>query len=146
MDYVVEEPKDVAEDDAAAAELAEPVSFDPKTPMISLRAIAGIRMVDTMQLYVTFGNEQFVVLLDSGSTHNFICGDNAHCVGLQFMPYSGVGVIVANGDRAECRGIARDVSICIADESFHIDCSSIPINTYDMVLGVMFLHTLGPIL
>jgi hypothetical protein len=29
---------------------------------------------------------------------------------------------------------------------FSIDCYSIPIDTYDMVLGVTFLRTLGPIL
>lgn len=45
-----------------------------------------------------------------------------------------------------CRGLARDVGIRIADEVFTIDCYSIPIDTYDMVLGIMFLRTLGPIL
>ena len=82
MDYVVEEPKDDAEDDVAAAKLAEPATFDPKTPMISLHAITGIRMEDTMQLYVTIGNEQFVALLDSGSTHNFMRGDVTRRVSL----------------------------------------------------------------
>ena len=45
-----------------------------------------------------------------------------------------------------CRGLARDVSIRIAYEIFNIDYYSIPIDTYDMVLGVTFLRTLGPIL
>jgi hypothetical protein len=114
--------------------------------MISLHAITGIRTDDTMQLYVTIGIEQLMALLDSESTHNFVRGDVARRVGLQSMPCLGAGVIVVNGDRVDCRGIARDVGICIADEIFHIDCYSIPIDTYDMVLGVMFLRTLGPIL
>jgi hypothetical protein len=37
-----------------------------------------------MQLYISIGNEQFVALLDSGSMHNFIRGDVAHRVSLQF--------------------------------------------------------------
>ena len=50
--------------------------------MISLNALTGIRTEDTMQLYIQIGNEQFVVLLDSGSTHNFVRGDVARHVGL----------------------------------------------------------------
>ena len=45
-----------------------------------------------------------------------------------------------------CRGLAKDVTIRIADEHFSIDSYSIPIGGYDMVLGVTFLRTLGPIL
>jgi hypothetical protein len=58
----------------------------------------------------------------------------------------GASIIIANGDRVACRSLARDVGICITDEIFSIDCYSIPLDTYDMVLGVMFLRTLGPIL
>ena len=44
------------------------------------------------------------------------------------------------------RGLAKDVAIRIADEQFSIDCYSIPIDGYDMVLGITFLRTMGPIL
>ena len=114
--------------------------------MISLVAITGIRVEDTMRLYVTVSNKQFIALFNSGSTHNFVHGDVAQRIGLQFTPCPGAGVIVANGDRVACRGLARDVSILITDEVFSIDCYSIPLDTYDMVLDVMFLRTLGPIL
>lgn len=80
-DYVVKEPED---DEPPAATDTEAAAFDPEQPMISLHAIAEIRTEDTMQLYVTIGNEQFVALLDSGSTHNFVSGNITRCVGLQF--------------------------------------------------------------
>jgi hypothetical protein len=99
-----------------------------------------------MQVYVTIGNDQFVALLDSGSTHNFVSGEVARRVGLQFTPCPGAGVIVANGDRVTCRGLARDVRVRIADEVFAVDCYSIPLDRWDMVLGITFLRTLGPIL
>lgn len=144
-DYIIEEPEEDANEEAAA-EPSEPTAFDPEQPMISLHAIAGIRTEDTMQLHITIGNDQFVALLDSGSAHNFVRGDVARRVGLQFAPCPGARVIVANGDHIACRGVARDVGIRIADEIFSIDCYSIPIDTYDMVLSVTFLRTLGPIL
>ena len=33
------------------------MASDPETPMISLAAIMGIRTEDTMQLYITMGND-----------------------------------------------------------------------------------------
>lgn len=66
-----------------------------------------------MQIYVTLDNEQFVALIDSGYTNNFVCGD---------------------------------VGICIADKFFTVDCYSIALDKWDMILGITFLRTLGPIL
>ena len=80
-DYIVEEPADTDEEPAAPAAASQP-PFDPDAPMISLNAITGIQIEDTMQLYIQIGNEQFVALLDSGSTHNFVRGDVARRVGL----------------------------------------------------------------
>lgn len=87
-DYIVEE----LEEPAAEGNTEAP-PFDPDAPTISLAAIAGIRTEDTMQVYVTLGNEQFVALLDSGSTHNFVSGDVARRVGLQFVPCPGASVL-----------------------------------------------------
>jgi hypothetical protein len=140
-DYIVEEPDDF-EDVAPTT----PGAAGQDPPVISLAAIAGIRTEDTMQVYVQIGNEQFIALLDSGSTHNFVREDVARRVGLQFTPCPGAGVMIANGDRVACRGLARDVGIRIADEVFSVDCYSIPLDKWDMVLGVTFLRTLGPIL
>ena len=53
---------------------------------------------------------------------------------------------MANGDRVSCRGLAKDVAIRIGEEYFTMDCYTIPLACYDMVLGVSFLRTLGPIL
>jgi hypothetical protein len=89
-----------------------------------------------MQVRVTLGTQEFTTLLDSGSTTNFIssAADN------------GAYVRVANSDRVGCRGLARDVTICIGQEELLINYFSIPLDYYDMVLIVSFLHTLGPIL
>lgn len=145
-DYIVEEPEDDAPADAAALDTAEPAAFDPNAPMISLSAIMGIRTEDTMQLRIQMGAHEFTALLDSGSTHNFISTTAAHRIGLHFHDSHGTHVIVANGDRVACWGVARDVAIRIDKEHFTVDCYSIPLDCYDMVLGVAWLYTVGPIL
>jgi hypothetical protein len=77
--------------------------------------------------------------------HNFISSTAARRAGLQFHDSRGAHVVVANGDRVACRSLARDVAIRIG-EDFTVDCCSIPLDYYNMVLGVAWLRTLGPIL
>jgi hypothetical protein len=99
-----------------------------------------------MQLRVQVGTHELTALLDSGSTHIFISGAAARRAGIQFQDSGGAHVVVANGDRVLCRGLARDVDLHIGDEAFSVDCYLIPLDCYDMVLGVSWLRSLGPIL
>ena len=99
-----------------------------------------------MKVYVTIGEYQLVALLDSGSTTNFINMAAAQQIGLHFHDSPGASVIVANGDKVACRGLARDVATCIGDEFFALHCYAIPLDHYDMVLGISFLKRLGPVL
>ena len=115
-------------------------------PLISLHAITGNRSADTMQVKVGIGNHQFTALLDSGSTRNFISESAAQHVKLCLTASQGATVIVANGDRVACSGLAQEIDIRIGAEYFTVDCYTIPLSCYDMVLGVSYLRTLGSIL
>jgi hypothetical protein len=55
-------------------------------------------------------------------------------------------VMVANGDRLRCHGLAQHVPITIGDEHFTITCAGIDLGCFDFILGVDFLRTLSPIL
>jgi len=143
-DYIVEDPDDG--DAAQEVQATEPPPFDAKAPMIFLSAITGIRTEETMQLRVHIGQHEFTTLLDSGSMHNFISAGAAQRVGLIFSHSAGAHVVVVNGDRVACRGLAHDVGVQIRAEDFKVDCYSIPLDCYDMVLGIAWLRTLGPIL
>jgi hypothetical protein len=55
-------------------------------------------------------------------------------------------VLVANRDRIHCQGIACDVALAIGTEEFSISCYGIDLGGFDVILGVEFLRTLGPIL
>jgi hypothetical protein len=124
----------------------DPLPVTDAEPFISLNAITGIRGEDTMQVRVTIGTHEFTALLDSGSTTNFISLAAGRAAHLMFQSGGGAYVRVANGDRVDCSGLARDVAIRIGQEEFTIDCFSIPLDCHDLVLGVTFLRTLGPVL
>jgi hypothetical protein len=143
-DYIIEEPDE--SNDTPVEPASEPPPFDPKAPLISLSAITGIRTEDTMQICVRIRDHKFTALIDSGSTHNFITKSAARRAGLRFHDSCGAHVTLANGDRVACRGLACDVAIRIGKEFFHIDCYSIPLDCYDMILGTTWPRTLGPVL
>jgi len=132
--------------DPDGTDLPEEAAHQEPPPLISLHVITGIRSADTMQIRVAIGPHVLTALLDSGSTHNFVSEVAAHKVGLRFDDSSGARVTVANGDRVACRGVALNVAIRVDDDHFQVDCYAIPLDCYDLVLGVQFLRTLGPIL
>jgi hypothetical protein len=114
--------------------------------IISLHAMAGIKTAKTMLLLVTIHGERLTVLVDTGSTHNFLSRDAMRRLALQPVSVEKFSVTVANGDRLACEGVARQVPVLISDEPFSIDCVGIDLGCYDFILGVDFLSTLGPIL
>jgi hypothetical protein len=109
---------------------------DELDPTISIHALAGIepRSSRTMKVKVIINAVALTTLLDSGSTHNFVDTDVATRVGLQLTLRGDLRVAVANGDRISSPGSCCNISISIGD------------GVHDMVLGVQWLESLGPIL
>jgi hypothetical protein len=99
-----------------------------------------------MLLPVTVHGHRLVALLDSGSTTNFINADLFSRLWLATAPHPTLRVLMANGDRVLCQGVARNVALAIGTEEFSIDCFGINLGEFDLILGVEFLRTLGPIL
>jgi hypothetical protein len=115
-------------------------------PRVSLHAITGLAAAETMQLIVRIDDQTLGALVDSGSTHSFISAAAACRLHLEPLLGPGLHVTVANGDRVASAEICRDVHIFIDDEEFITDLFVILLGGYDMVLGVQWLRTLGPIL
>jgi len=133
-------------DDLDDTEHTSTEEHEDQPPVISLHAIAGLTTNDTMKVNVKIGESVLCALLDSGSSSNFISLEAADHIGLHLHDSNGASVIVANGDRVACRGLARDVAARIGSEFFSVECYTIPLDCFDMVLGISFLKTLGPII
>jgi hypothetical protein len=127
-------------------ESAEDEELDNVPPQISLNAITGISVAETMRLQVRLLDTEMEALVDSGSTHSFISLETASRLHLQPDYRPGVQVTVANGDRVASTGICRGIHIFINNEEFVLDFFVIPLAGYEMVLGVQWLRMLGPIL
>ncbi|KAD4586142.1 hypothetical protein E3N88_23743 [Mikania micrantha] len=91
------------------------------------------------------GTRPLHILVDSGSTHNFINNELAaklHCstIGVKAMK-----VTVANGNQLDCLSLCKDFKWMMQGVWFNADVLLIPLDKYDMVLGVQWLSSLGDI-
>jgi hypothetical protein len=125
-----------------------PLPNDTEEPTISLHTLTGIcpRSGRTMQLVVTINGICLTTLLDSGSTHNFVDVEAAAHAGIQLGAPSGLHMSITNGDRIPSLGCYRHMPLSITDELFVIDCYDIALGSHEIVLGLQWLESLGPIL
>ena len=81
---------------------------------ISLSAVTGITTSQTMQVQLSINGRDFLALLDSGSTHNFIDSDTAVDLNLQRVSApNSLKLAVTNGDQISNVGIYNDLAVQI---------------------------------
>jgi hypothetical protein len=112
---------------------------------VSLNALTGINSANTMKLRVMVHGVQLLALVDSGSTHNFVAEEAAARVGINIIQRPGMRVAVANGDRVMSNGVCRNFALNVGLEEFWVDCYTLALGGFDIVLGVQRLRSLGPI-
>lgn len=142
-------PTEVAAIAAFPKEAADPATAEDTAvqPVVSLHTIAGIRTEDTMMhLHVYIHGHHLLALLDSGSTHHFLNNGVMRQLQLSTSAHPTMRIVMANGDRVPCEGVARNIAMAIGTEEFSISCFGINLGGFDVILGVDFLRTLGPIL
>lgn len=84
------------------------------------------------------------VLIDGGSTHNFIKPHLVQQFKLPIVPSNFFKVMVGNRDNLECTGLMKSIPIAIQGHQFQLDCYIIPTQGINIVLGVQWLELLGP--
>jgi hypothetical protein len=112
-------------------------------PVISLHAIIGSPTPSTMRVKGRLNNNGITSLMDSGSTHNFLSTRWAEKVGLKPNHTRRLQVIVANGERLECRGLYKGLLLWMQGEPFVVDFFLLALEGNDAMLGTQWFHTLG---
>ena len=99
-----------------------------------------------MRVKGSLGRYNVTVLLDSGSTHNFLKDEVATRLGL--IPDTGgmLDVKVASGERLSSLGKCVGVELILQGVPIKVDFYLLPLEGYEVVLGAQWLQTLGPIL
>jgi hypothetical protein len=119
--------------------------IDPN-PHISLHALLGHTIPQTIRLLGHINNHPLSILVDSGSTHNFIQDRVARQLGLTLQPTQSFQVLVGNGEELHCSHMSHDTPLVIDSTPFSVDLFVLPLSGAEIVLGVQWLRTLGPTL
>ncbi|KAK1412796.1 hypothetical protein QVD17_34309 [Tagetes erecta] len=130
----------------------EPVSNTAKTESIqqgsaeiSLNAILGNSKPTTMKVYGMLNSTEILILIDGGSTHNFISDILVNELKLSTQLVSPFGVQIGNGDIIRCSRVCRDLSLQISDLKIVQDFYPFSIGGADLVLGIQWLATLNTV-
>nr|KYP37756.1 Retrotransposable element Tf2 [Cajanus cajan] len=86
------------------------------------------------------------VLIDTGSSHNILQPRIAQHLHLPITPTPQFPVMVGNGSHIYCAGLCSQVPLSLHSHSFTIPFYLLPIQGADVVLGIEWLRTLGPII
>lgn len=113
---------------------------------ISLHALSGIQSYRTMRIIGQIKKKMLHILIDSGSTHNFLDPKIAKTTGVESQPTNPLTVVVADGTKIFSKAIVKDCTWTVQGVEFTADMRLLPLGGCDMVLGVQWLSTLGPVL
>ncbi|KAF8409204.1 hypothetical protein HHK36_005278 [Tetracentron sinense] len=137
-----EQEVELAVDDAQQDGVQEEAAWQPE---ISLHAIAGSHTPQTMRVKGRLGKATVMVLVDSGSTHNFMDPTVARKTNLTVIKGGRFEVTVANGDQLPCSGRCLNVEMVIQGVLISADFYLLGLGGCDVVLGAQWLQKLGPI-
>jgi hypothetical protein len=84
-----------------------------------------------------------MVLIDSGSTHNFIHRRFAGEIHGFVCPISNFQILVAQGGTLKCEGCCENFKLQMGDYHMKTHMFSISMGGYDIILGVEWIYTLG---
>ncbi|KAF2290896.1 hypothetical protein GH714_016291 [Hevea brasiliensis] len=112
---------------------------------MSLNAMRGTPGAQTMCVAGTCGKRSLQVLIDTGSTHNFLDSHIARKVGCELVKVTGVVVEVANGQELQCEHFCKEFTWCMQNQTFTTEVFILPLDSYDLILGASWLATLGEI-
>jgi hypothetical protein len=147
--------KDISEEDVETPLVPESPEITDITPpsdppevesIISLNALTGFSAPQTLKLISYIKHQKVIILVDSGSTHNFICchiSQETHCY---IHVINNFQIMISNGGSMKCGGCCENVHLQTGDYHLKSHMFAIDMGGCDIVLGADWLRTLGPIL
>ena len=94
----------------------------------------------------THKNKNLHILMDTGSTHNFLDVGIAKALGCILTPISPVWIEAVGENHICCSTICKQFEWEIQGEIFKTDLYVIPLGATEMVLGIQWISALGDII
>ncbi|XP_061375850.1 uncharacterized protein LOC133317958 [Gastrolobium bilobum] len=123
----------------------EKIGGEEEIPGISLHAMDGQYSSRTLRLRGVINKKTVQVLVDGGSTHNFVQERMVKFLGLEVKPITQFQVLVGNGARLGCKGVCQQIGLNLQGHMFLPDLFVLPIQGAEVVLGVQWLSEFGDV-
>ena len=136
------EVKEPIENDVNSQQDYHP-GIEDDSPQISLAAITGISQPQTLKNKGHIKNNNITVVIDSGSTHNFVNVNLAKVFNLFIRLVPNMKVMVADGKKIDNVGKCHKVKLQMQEYNLESNFFAVPIGGVDVVLGIQWLQTLG---
>ncbi|XP_045087991.1 uncharacterized protein [Aegilops tauschii subsp. strangulata] len=147
--HVVEELIDMMRGDPTTADEHTPAGSvaseaEADCCVICKEAVEGAESATTMRLHGWVQDREVLMLVDSGSSHSFVCESLAEQLSGMKVSDHTMAVRVANGGVLQCN---RELPACpwrTQGVTFHTDLKVLPLGCYDMILGIDWLAQRSP--
>jgi hypothetical protein len=129
----------IVEDDEDNSEEEEPMetmNVEALTPHLSPQAIQGTSGCQTIKVWGKIDKCPIFILIDLGSTHNFLRADLASKLGFPMTPIKPMEVEAANGGTMSCTTVCKNLQWKMQGVQFQADVFVMKLQNYDMVLGI----------
>jgi hypothetical protein len=113
------------------------------TPTISCNALARIITPQTLKIEGYIKKKKVIVLIDYGSTHNFIHYKLPKALNYFIYIVPEFQVMIANGGTINCSGKFHKINLSMGEYVMNSPMISIPMGGGDVILGVQWLQSLG---
>ncbi|XP_042032533.1 uncharacterized protein LOC121779292 [Salvia splendens] len=110
-----------------------------------LHSLTGGNRSVPFQVEGDLGVTRVRILIDTGSTHNFVHSRFAENLKLQLSSIRPFRVYVGNGSSLICSHIARGTKLSIQGTAFLTDLHILDVHGWDVILGMDWLESLGRI-
>eukprot|EP00253_Pinus_taeda_P020057 PITA_20057 len=142
-----EEEEEKEQERSKEEDILEEQSLDEEqmNPTISCNALAGITTPQTIKIEGQIKKKKVIVLIDSGSTHNFIHCKVAKELNCFLYLAPECQVMIANGGTINCSQKCHNIKLSMGQYILTSPMLSIPMGGANVVLGVQWLQSLGTI-
>ncbi|XP_010523379.1 PREDICTED: uncharacterized protein LOC104801738 isoform X2 [Tarenaya hassleriana] len=112
---------------------------------LSLNSVVGLTSPKTLKIRGSVGDQEVVILIDSGATHNFISLKLMTKLKLRPEGNTQFGVSLGTGMKVKGKGVCKAVRLQLQHIEVVEDFLPLELGSADMILGVQWLQKLGKV-
>lgn len=126
-------------DDIEEPEIEVSLEDDSKVE-VSAHALQGTQGLHTLKIEGLIKKLPVTMLVDTGSTHNFISQLLVKKLGIQTSTCTAMKVTLADGSQSQCTKLVSGLKWQAGNTLFQSDFLVLPLGGYDSILGIQWLQ------